>query len=281
MSVPYYSSDEEYQRSLEERIKSGSMGYRKMFDLTGKVAIITGGGGGLGRPTALALADFGSDIVVVGRNIDKLEKVKSEVESLGRRCLVVKCDVTKPADVKKMVEETLSHFNKIDILVNYAGINIPKPAEEYPLQDWQTVMDVNVTGVFLCCQEVGKVMIKQRRGKIINISSVRGAFGLPRNYVAYCTSKGAVNMLTKQLACEWAKFNIQVNAIAPTVIATPLTAHIMRDPEMSKNMLSRILLGRWGYPDDVVGAIIYFASDASNFVTGQILYIDGGVTSWA
>jgi gluconate 5-dehydrogenase len=271
---------DEYQKSLDERIKSGSMGYRKLFDLSGRVAVITGGGGGLGRPTALGLADFGADIVVVGRNMDKLERVRKEVEQLGRKCLPVPCDVTKPDDVKNMVKEAVDNFGKINILVNYAGINILRPAEEYPLEDWKTVMDVNVTGVFLSCREVGKVMIRQRQGKIINVSSVRGAFGLPRNYVAYCTSKGAVNMLTKQLACEWAKFNIQVNAIAPTVIATPLTSHIMRDPELSKSMLSRILLGRWGVPDDLIGAIVYFASDASNFVTGQILYIDGGVTSW-
>ncbi|MEM2544403.1 MAG: glucose 1-dehydrogenase [Nitrososphaerota archaeon] len=271
---------DDYEKSLAERVKSGSMGYRRLFDLSGRIAVITGGGGGLGRPTALGLADFGADIVVVGRSMDKLERVRKEVEQLGRKCLPISCDVTKPDDVKKMVKEVVDNFGKINILVNYAGINILRPAEEYPLEDWKTVMDINVTGVFLSCREVGRVMIQQRQGKIINVSSVRGAFGLPRNYVAYCTSKGAVNMLTKQLACEWARFNIQVNAIAPTVIATPLTSHIMRDPELSKSMMSRILLGRWGIPDDLIGAIVYFASDASNFVTGQILYIDGGVTSW-
>jgi len=276
-----FESPEAYQRVLEERIRSGSMGYRKLFDLTDKVAIVTGGAGGLGRPTALGLADFGANVVVTSRNLEKLEKVKSEIEQLGREALAIRCDVTKPEEVKNMVKQTVDHFGKIDILITYAGVNIPKPAEDYPYEDWKKVIDVNVTGVFLTCREVGKVMIKQRRGKIINVSSVRGAFGLPRNYVAYCTSKGAVIMLTRQLACEWAKFNIQVNAIAPTVIATPLTAHIMADPELSKTMKSRILLGRWGYPDDLIGAIIYFASDASNFVTGQVLFIDGGVTSWA
>jgi NAD(P)-dependent dehydrogenase (short-subunit alcohol dehydrogenase family) len=280
LSEPY-SSPEEYQRVLEERIRSGSMGYRKLFDLTGKVAVVTGGGGGLGRPTALGLADFGADVVVTSRDLQKLMKVKEEIERLGRRSLAISCDVTKPEEVKNMVKQTVDAFGKIDILVTYAGVNIPKPAEDYPYEDWNKVIDVNVTGVFLTCKEVGKVMIAQKRGKIINISSVRGMYGLPRNYAAYCTSKGAVIALTKQLACEWAKFNIQVNAIAPTVIATPLTAHIMRDPELSQTMKSRILLGRWGYPDDIIGAIVYFASDASNFVTGQILFIDGGVTSWA
>lgn len=275
-----FASIEEYERALEERVRKGSMGYRKFFDLTGRVALITGATGGLGRPTALGLADFGADVALVARNVEKLEKVKKEVERLGRRAFSVSCDVTKPDDVKDMVQQVVNEFGRIDILITYAGINIPKPAEEYPYEDWKKVIDTNVTGVFLTCREVGKVMMKQRRGKIINVSSVRGAFALPRNYVAYCTSKGAVIMLTKQLACEWAPFNIQVNAIAPTVIATPLTAHIMRDPELSKSMLSRIRMGRWAYPDDLIGAIVYFASDASNFVTGQVLFIDGGVTTW-
>jgi gluconate 5-dehydrogenase len=275
-----YSSVEEYERVLEEKVKKGSLDCKKLFDISGRVAVVTGATGGLGRPTALGLADMGADVVIVGRRENVLEKVEREIEQLGRKSLAVRCDVTDESDVKNMVREAVDEFGRIDILVNYAGINIPRPAEEYPLEEWKKVMDVNVTGTFLCCREVGKVMIKQRKGKIINISSVRGAFGMPRNYLAYCTSKGAVNMLTKQLACEWAKFNVQVNAIAPTVIATPLTAHIMADPELSKTMKSRILLGRWGYPDDLLGAIIYFASDASNFVTGQILYVDGGVTSW-
>ncbi|MCX8177986.1 MAG: glucose 1-dehydrogenase [Candidatus Bathyarchaeota archaeon] len=276
-----FSSPEEYNRVLEERIKRGTMGYQNLFNLKGRVAIVTGGSGGLGRPTALGLADFGADVVVVARDMEKLDKVRGEIEQLGRKAMAISCDVTNPEEVKSMVKQVVDNFGRIDILVTYAGINMPKPAEEYPLEDWKRVMDVNVTGVFLTCREVGKVMIKQRGGKIINISSVRGAFGMPRNYVAYCTSKGAVIMLTKQLACEWAPYNVRVNCVAPTVVATPLTAHIMRDPELSKAMLSRIRMGRWAYPDDIIGAIIYFASDASNFVTGQVLFIDGGVTTWA
>ncbi|WP_290726435.1 glucose 1-dehydrogenase [Archaeoglobus sp.] len=276
-----FESVEDYQKSLEERVQSGSMGYRKMFDLTGKVAVVTGATGGLGGPIALGLADFGCDVVVVGRRVEVLEKLKTSIEKLGRKALAIKCDITKEEDVVNLVNKTVEEFGRIDILVNCAGINIPKPAEEYPLEDWNKVMDANVTGVFLVCREVGKVMIKQNGGKIINVSSVRSEYGLPRNYIAYCASKAAVNLITKQLACEWAKYNILVNAIAPTVIATPLTAHIMKDPELSRTMKSRILLGRWGYPDDLIGAVIFFASDASNFVTGQILFIDGGVTSWA
>lgn len=275
-----FKSAEEYERVLIERIKSGSMGYRKLFDLTDRVAIVTGGAGGLGRPTSLGLADFGANVVVTSRNLESLERVKKEIEQLGRESLAIPCDVTKPEDVKSMVKETMDRFGRIDILVTYAGLNIPKPAEEYPYEDWMKIIDTNLTGVFLCDQEVGKVMIKQRRGKIINVSSVRGRYGLPRNYVGYCTSKGGVDILTRTLACEWAKFNVLVNAIAPTVIETPLTAHILANPEFAKSMKDRIPLGRWGFPDDLIGAIVYFASDASNFVTGQILYIDGGVTTW-
>ncbi len=275
-----FKSGEEYEKVILERIKKGSMGYRKLFDLTDRIAIVTGGAGGLGRPTALGLADFGANVVVTSRNLDNLEKVKREIEQLGRESLAISSDVSKHEDVIRLVKQTVDTFGRIDILVTYAGLNIPKPAEEYPYDDWKKVIDTNVTGMFLCNQEVGKVMIKQRKGKIINISSVRGRYGLPRNYVAYCTSKGAVDMITRTLACEWAKFNVLVNAIAPTVIETPLTAHILANPEFAQSMKNRIPLGRWGFPDDLIGAIVYFASDASNFITGQILYVDGGVTTW-
>ncbi len=275
-----FKSGEEYQKVLIERIKSGSMGYRNLFDLTDKVAIVTGGAGGLGRPTSLGLADFGANVVVTDIKREALEKVKSEIEQLGRESLAITCDVTNPEDVKKMVKQTMDKFGRIDVLVTYAGRNIPKPAEEYPYEDWKSIIDLNVTGVFLCNQEVGKVMIKQKRGKIVNVSSVRGRYGLKRNYIGYCTSKGAVDMITRTLACEWAKFNVLVNAIAPTVVETPLTAHILANPDFAKSMKDRIPLGRWGFPDDLIGAVIYFASDASNFITGQILYIDGGVTTW-
>ena len=275
-----FKSGEEYQKVLSERIKSGSMGYRKLFDLTGRVAIVTGGAGGLGRPTSLGLADFGANVVVTDIKREALEKVKSEIEQLGREALAIPCDVTNPEDVKNLVKQTMDKFGRIDVLVTYAGRNIPKPAEEYPYEDWQSIIDLNVTGVFLCNQQVGKVMIEQKRGKIVNVSSVRGRYGLKRNYVGYCTSKGAVDMITRTLACEWAKFNVLVNAIAPTVVETPLTAHILANPDFAKSMKDRIPLGRWGFPDDLIGAVIYFASDASNFITGQILYIDGGVTTW-
>ena len=253
---------------------------KKMFDLTGEVAIVTGGAGGLGEPTGLALASAGADVVVTSRNLEALRNVAEKIKSLGRKCMAIQADLTKEEDVKRMVKTVVDNFGKIDILVTCAGMNIPKPAEEYPLEDWNKVMSINVTGMFLCCREVGKVMIAQKSGKIINISSVRSAFALPRNYIAYCTSKSAVNMLTKQLACEWGKFNINVNAIAPTVIETPLTLHILENKDFAEKFRRGIPLGRWGQPEDLFGAIIYLASDASNFVTGQIIFIDGGTTTF-
>lgn len=277
-----FESPEEYEKVLSERIKKGSMGYREFFNLKGKVAVVTGATGGLGRVTSLALADFGANVVAVGRNEEKLEKLNSEIVRLRRKSLALKCDVTSSESVKSMVKRSVDEFGKIDILFTYAGLNIPKKAEEESYEDWKSVLDVNMTGVFLTNKEIGKVMIDQKRGKIINISSVRGAYGQPAgNYIAYASTKGGVISLTRQLAAEWAKFNIQANVIAPTVIVTPLTSHILTNPELSKTFKSRILAGRWAYPDDLVGAIVYFASDASNFVTGQTLFVDGGVTTWA
>ncbi len=253
---------------------------KRMYDLTGRVAVVTGGAGGLGGPTCVALASAGADVVIVDRNLEKSEEIAEQVKSLGRKSMAIQVDVTKEEDVKSMVKKVVDEFKKIDILITYAGMNIPKPAEEYPLEDWNKVMSLNVTGMFLCCREVGKVMINQKSGKIINVSSVRSAFALPRNYLGYCTSKGAVNMITKQLACEWGKFNVNVNAIAPTVIETPLTRHILENKDFAEKFKRGIPLGRWGRPNDLFGTLIYLASDASNFITGQIIFIDGGTTTF-
>ncbi len=251
-----------------------------LFDLTGKVAVVGGGAGGIGRALALGLADYGADVAVTSRGLEKLEKVAGEISNRGRKALAVPADITDEKSVQDMVTRTLNEFGHIDILVNAAGLAIRKPAEDFPIDEWQQVMDVNTRGTFLCCKAVGKVMIKQHGGKIVNMSSVRGRYGLPIDYAAYCPSKGAVDTLTRTLACEWAKYNILVNAVAPTVVETELTKPALADPEYAKRMKARIPLGRWAMPDDIVGATIFFASKASDFVTGQVLYIDGGVTTW-
>jgi len=251
-----------------------------LFDLTGKVALVAGGHGGLGKAIALSLADAGADVAVASRNLDSLKDVAREIETKGRKSLAVKVDVVDAKQVNAMVETIMKTFPRIDILVNTAGLAIRKPADSFPIDEWQQVMDVNTRGTFLCCQAVGRMMIKQKSGKIINVSSVRGRYGLPAGYAAYCPSKGAVDTLTRTLACEWAKYNVLVNAIAPTVVETELTKGLLADAEYAKTLKARIPMGRWSLTDDIVGPTIFFASDAANFVTGQILYIDGGVTTW-
>jgi len=251
-----------------------------LFDLTGKVALVTGGAGGIGRAQALGLADAGADVVVASRKLDHLEKVAEEIRAKGRKSLAVSVDVADEKSVANMVSTVLKEFPRIDILVNAAGISIRKPADSFPIDEWQQVMDVNTRGTFLCCQAVGRGMIKQKSGKIINLSSVRGRYGLPADYAAYCPSKGAVDTLTRTLACEWAKYNVLVNAVAPTVVETDLTRPALANPDFAKQMMSRIPLGKWAMPEDIVGATVFFAAKASDFITGQVLYIDGGVTTW-
>jgi len=252
----------------------------KMFDLTGKTALVVGGHGGLGKAIALAMADAGADVVVASRDIAALKAAAKEIETKGRKSLAVGVDVVDAKQVDRMVEGILKVFPRVDILVNAAGLAIRKPADSFPIEEWQRVMDVNARGTWLCCQAVGRVMIKQHSGKIVNLSSVRGRYGLPAGYAAYCPSKGAVDTLTRTLACEWAKYSVLVNAIAPTVVETELTKELLADVEYAKTMKARIPMGRWAMPDDIVGPAIFFASDAAKFVTGQILYIDGGVTTW-
>jgi len=252
-----------------------------LFDLTGKVAIVVGGAGGIGHAQALGLAGAGADVVVASRKLEHLKPVAEEIQARGRKSLAVAVEVTDEKSVAAMVDSILKKFPHIDILVNAHGLAIRKPADTFPIDEWQQVMDINTRGTFLTCQAVGRVMIKQKSGRIINLSSVRGRYGLPANYAAYCASKGAVDTLTRTLACEWAKYNVLVNAIAPTIVETPLTLtpESLLNPEFAKYMKSRIPMGRWALPEDIVGATIFFASKASSFITGQILYIDGGVTT--
>jgi len=252
-----------------------------LFDLTGKVAIVVGGGGGIGHAQALGLADAGADVIVTSRKLEHLEPVVKEIQGKGRKSLAVAVEVSQEKSVAAMVDTVLTKFSHIDILVNAHGISNRKPAETFPIDEWQQVMDINTRGTFLCCQAVGRIMIKQKSGRIINLSSVRGRYGLPANYAAYCASKGAVDTLTRTLACEWAKHNVLVNAVAPTIVETPLTLtpEALLNPDYARYMKGRIPMGRWALPEDIVGATIFFASAASNFITGQILYIDGGVTT--
>ena len=245
------------------------------FDLSGKVAIVTGAGRGMGYHIALALARYGADLVVCSRTVSELEKVGAEIEKLGRRVLIQKMDVTNIPEIHSMVEAAVKTFGRIDLLVNNAGLNIPQWAEEVTEEAWDRVFDINLKGTFFCAQAVGKVMIRQKRGKIINISSQSGSVGLIMRS-AYCASKGGLNLLTKVLALEWAKHNILVNAIAPTFLETPMTKPMLEKKEFHDYVMGNILLGRLAKFEDVTGAVIYLASEASNMVTGHVLLIDGG-----
>jgi NAD(P)-dependent dehydrogenase (short-subunit alcohol dehydrogenase family) len=251
----------------------------KNFDLSGKVAVVTGGAGDLGSAIAVGLAQAGADIAIADLKLDSYPEVEKKIKAEGKQCMSSVVDVTNEKSVADMVAAVMQKYAKIDILVCAHGIAIRKPADTFPVEEWQKVMDVNSRGVFICCQAVGRIMLKQQSGRIINLSSVRGEYGLPANYVAYSPSKAAVNLITKDLACEWAKKGITVNAIAPTVIESALTKAALAVPGWGETMKARIPMGRFGVTEDLVGPVIFFASKASDFVTGQILYIDGGVTT--
>jgi gluconate 5-dehydrogenase len=250
-----------------------------MFDLTGKVAIVTGGGGGLGRPIAVGLAKCGADVVVTSRDKSHLEPVVEDIEAVGRQALAVSCDVTDAASCKAMVEAVLKEFPTIDILVNVAGTNCRFSAEEMPSEEFEKVIRFNILGTFLASQAVGMVMIEKGKGKIINMSSVRGKAAPSIGGTAYASSKGGVDSLTKAMAAEWAKYNINVNAVAPALVMTDMTREFLSKPEIYSKMTAEIPLHRLGVPEDIIGSVILLASDASDFMTGQILYIDGGLSA--
>lgn len=250
-------------------------GILQYFSLENKIAIITGASYGLGKAMAVGLAEAGADIVVISRRLENLTDVKREIESLKRKVFPLECDVTKVSQIKNVVDETIRTFGRIDILVNNAGITIRNESINYSEDDWDRVVDVNLKGVFLFCREVGKVMLKQKKGKIINIASLMsfvGGITIP----AYSASKGGVAQLTKALSNEWAQHGVNVNAIAPGYFKTPLTKALLENPQRYNEITSRIPMQRWGEPEDLKGAVVFLASEASNYLSGHILTVDGG-----
>jgi NAD(P)-dependent dehydrogenase (short-subunit alcohol dehydrogenase family) len=252
---------------------------KQLFDLSGRVAIVTGGSVGLGRQMAQGLAEMGANLVLCARKKDRCEQAAEGLRELGVQTLGLGCDVRNAEQVSAVVEETLSRFQKIDILINNAGTSWGAPVEEMELEHWNKVIETNLTGTFLFSQAVGKVMVPQRRGKIINIASVAGLRGAPPEFqaIGYHASKGGVIAFTKDLACKWGIHNIQVNAIAPGWFPTNMSQVVI---ERNKEaFLGKIPLRRFGNEHDLKGAAVYLASDASDYVTGHVLVVDGGQTA--
>jgi NAD(P)-dependent dehydrogenase (short-subunit alcohol dehydrogenase family) len=253
------------------------MHIKQLFDLTGKVAIVTGGGRGLGQQIAEGFAESGAHVVVCSRKLEACQEVSEELKKLGVESLAFKCDVANPEDVRNVVEKTMEKFGRIDILVNNSGASWGAPVEEMPLEAWNKVMNVNVTGTFLMSQAVGRVMIEQKGGKIINIASVAGLQGSNPKYmnaIGYNASKGAVITFTKDLAVKWGQHGIYVNAIAPGFFPTKMSKGLLDAGGAA--ILEGTPLRKFGSDTDIKGVAVFLASAASNFVTGDIVVVDGG-----
>ena len=248
--------------------------------LDNQVAVVTGSGSGLGQAIAIAFAEAGATVVVtdLAQRLHNAKKTRDRIIQLGKKSVAVSLNVTSIRSIRRMVKKTIDEFGRIDILVNNAGVNISKPAVEVTEDDWDKVLDVNLKGVFFCCQEVGRTMIERRFGKIINVASQNGVIGY-YNRAAYCSSKAGVVNLTRVLAIEWASKNINVNAIGPTFVRTPLTDKLFQEESFTSEVLRRIPLGRLGQPEDITGAVVFLASSAAQLITGHTLLIDGGWTA--
>jgi len=236
---------------------------------------VTGSGRGIGKSTALELAKEGAKVVVSDIDIKECQNVCDEIKKIGSDAIAVKCDISKKSDVDAMIKKTMQKFQKIDILINNAGVVLMKPFVEMTEKDWDFVLDINLKGVFLCTNAVVKQMIKQKSGKIISVASIAGEVGF-MNTSAYCASKAGIINLTRELALELSPHNINVNAIAPGVIATKMTEDMLKDKKTKEVLLASTPLGRVGQPEEIGKAVVFLASDDSNFITGHTLVVDGG-----
>jgi len=257
------------------------MHVRDLFDLTGKTAIVTGGSRGLGKEIAIALGEAGAKVAITARREQWLAESREQLRKAGIQCLSIVADVSDAEGVKRMVAQALEEWGKVDILVNNAGVVWAAPPEEMTLDKWDYVMNINARGTFICCQEVGREMIRQKRGNIINISSAVGVSAIdPKSgqFLGYQASKAAINIMTKQLAVEWGPHNIRVNALAPSFLSTRLTDSLIA--RTGENMKRWVPLGRIGRPDEIRGAVVFLASEASSYISGQVICVDGGTTAW-
>jgi NAD(P)-dependent dehydrogenase (short-subunit alcohol dehydrogenase family) len=252
-----------------------------MFSLEGKVAVVVGGAGGIGEILAEGLAKQGAKVAIADIMLDKGQEIAKRIQGATKKeALAFKVDITDEQSVTQLAKDVAAKFGTVDILVNSQGANFKHNATEFPADRWDKMFAINVKGIMLSCREFGKIMIAQKKGKVVNMSSVRGVRAtLWEGNEGYCATKGAVDMITRSLASEWAQHNINVNAIGPSTIRTPLAERTLSDPERLARYMANVPLKRVGEPADLVGACVFLASPASDFITGQILYLDGGLTA--
>jgi NAD(P)-dependent dehydrogenase (short-subunit alcohol dehydrogenase family) len=252
---------------------------RNLFDLAGKVAIVTGAGRGLGRTIALGLAEHGADVVAVSRTPAQVDEVAADIAAIGRKALALQVDTSRRADVERMVARTVEGWGRVDVLVNNAGIDIIKPALDYTEEEWDQVIDINLKGYFLCAQAVGRQMVKQRAGSILMNSSIAGSIGIA-TLVPYAATKGGVNQLVRTLAVEWAPHGVRVNGFAPAYFENVMQgAEHVHDEAKERHIREWTPLGRRGKGEELVGPCVFLASEASSYVTGHVLMVDGGWTA--
>ncbi|WP_455282348.1 SDR family NAD(P)-dependent oxidoreductase [[Eubacterium] cellulosolvens] len=248
------------------------------MSLSGKIALVTGAGSGIGKISAIQMAQNGAELILLGRNEKKLAETSSEISTSVGKCKWYSVDVTNTKELSNSIQKIRKECGEIDILVNSAGVNIPQKAEDVTIDAWNTIMDTNVKGLFFCCQAVGRQsMIPRKQGVIVNISSQAGRVALPLR-AAYCSSKGAVDQLTRVLAFEWAKYGVRVNAVAPTFVETPFTKEMLIDQEFKNYVMNKIPLKRLATPLEVANAVCFLASNQSSMITGAIIPVDGGWT---
>lgn len=252
------------------------MNSKDLFKISGKIALVTGSTGGLGNSLARGLAENGATVILNGRNEEKVSRQVAEFKGLGYKVYGYSFDVTDSTRIEVVVENIANEHGAIDILVNAAGINIRAPLEDYNDSDWEKVIGTNLTGTFKVSRGVVKMMIQKQSGKIVNIGSMQSELGRP-TIAPYAASKGGIKMLTKGMAVDWAKYNIQVNGIGPGYFKTDLTRPLYENPEFDAWLCGRTPSNRWGDPDELIGALLFLASPASNYVNGQMLYVDGGL----
>jgi NAD(P)-dependent dehydrogenase (short-subunit alcohol dehydrogenase family) len=253
--------------------------YRNLFGLEDKIALVPGGAGGIGRAVSEGLAAFGARVVVCQRSKDRAQEVAGEIEKAGGKAEGGSLDITDSAQVRAFVKDIGSRYGKVDILVNCVGIHQEAPAIDYEEEVWDRIFATNLKAAFFLSQAVARVQIPKGGGKQIHITSVRSHLGLKRGYISYCSSKGGMNLMIKQLATEWAKHRINVNGIAPTFIRTENVRKYLEDPAFYNPLVERIPLGRVGEPIDIAAMAIYLASPAADFITGQVIFADGGLTA--